>query len=44
MGKLLDLIKQEVKASEQVKMHAIKPSSCVTNRGSNYIITLVSII
>ena len=36
---LLDLIKQEVEAreaSEQVKVHAMKPPSGVTNRGSNY--------
>ena len=39
MGELLDLIKQEVEAreaSEQVKIHAMKPHSGVTNRGPNY--------
>jgi len=39
MGELLDLIRQEVEAreaSEQVKIHAVKPSGSVTHRGSNY--------
>ena len=41
---MVDLIKQEVEAreaSEQVKIHAMKPPSGVTNRGPNYTASLL---